>query len=52
MTCIISRIRPRASGLLASSALTSGDFEFDVTSLDEQVEMAEAEARFSAPGDE
>ena len=28
------------------------DFEFDVTSLDEQVEMAEAEARFSAPGDE
>jgi polyferredoxin len=28
------------------------DFEFDVTSLDEQVEMAESETRFSAPGDE
>ena len=28
------------------------DFEFDVTSLDEQVELADAETRFSAPGDE
>jgi cytochrome c oxidase accessory protein FixG len=28
------------------------EFEFDVTSLDEQIEMAEAETRFSAPGDE
>jgi hypothetical protein len=28
------------------------DFEFDLTSVDEQVEMAETETRFSAPGDE
>jgi hypothetical protein len=28
------------------------EFEFDVTSMDEQVEMAEAETRFSAPGEE
>jgi hypothetical protein len=28
------------------------DFEFDVTSRDEQVEMAETRTRFTAPGDE
>jgi hypothetical protein len=28
------------------------DFEFDVTSQDEQAEMAETKTRFSAPGDE
>ena len=28
------------------------DFEFDVTSVDEQVEMAETKAHFTAPGDD
>jgi hypothetical protein len=28
------------------------DFEFDVTSVDEQVEMAETKVRFTAPGDD
>jgi polyferredoxin len=38
--------------VIAPPDTASQDFEFDVTSVDEQVEMAEAEVRFTAPGDE
>jgi len=38
--------------VIAPPNTVSQDFEFDVTSQDEQVEMAETQTRFSAPGDE
>jgi cytochrome c oxidase accessory protein FixG len=38
--------------VIAPPDTASQDFEFDVTSQDEQVEMAETKTRFSAPGDE
>jgi cytochrome c oxidase accessory protein FixG len=38
--------------VIAPSNTPGQEFEFDVTSMDEQIEMAEAETRFSAPGDE
>ena len=38
--------------VIAPPSTAAQDFEFDVTSVDEQVEMAETETRFSAPGDE
>ena len=38
--------------VIAPPNTASQDFAFDVTSVDEQVEMAETQPRFTAPGDE